>query len=48
MNFEQEEIDFMMKDYDIMADADGKRGVNAWAKISVKVGLRHIVSVGVV
>ena len=37
MNFTQVEADHMMDFYDIMAEVDEKRGVNAWARYSVEV-----------
>ena len=39
MNFTEEEDDFMIENYQIMADADNERGVNAWAKFAVEVGI---------
>lgn len=39
MNFTEEEDDFMMENYQIMADADNERGINAWAKFAVEVGI---------
>jgi hypothetical protein len=39
MNFTEEEDDFMMENYQIMADADNERGITAWAKFAVEVGI---------
>lgn len=39
MNFTQAETEHMMEYYDIMAEADQKSGVKAWAKYSVEVGI---------
>lgn len=38
MTFTEEEIDYMIENYKIMADADQNRGVSAWAKFAVQVG----------
>jgi hypothetical protein len=37
MAFTEEETDFMTEYYEVMADADQKRGVNAWAKFAAEV-----------
>jgi hypothetical protein len=38
-NFTQAETDYMMENYKVMAEADEKKGVDAWAKYSKEVGI---------
>ena len=37
VSFTDKETDFMIECYEVMADADQKRGVNAWAKFATEV-----------
>ena len=48
MEFTEEEDNFMIENYRVMADADEESGVNAWAKFAAEVGTYYLCKLSVV